>query len=514
MFSRKLTKTEIALSLLAVTWLLLCFFFNQDLSSARYELYMDEQVSFDGIMKIYHSSIYDLPHQLRDGGDYRYGRIFWNLPALFSWPTWKIFGISGLIISNRMVSAILQLFSYLILLYTFVPKGKESCRLLGLFLLILLPGTLYFSHMPKPEPIQLLFLSLFLAGKFRWKKPLLPFFFLGIGLGAKISLLPGCLFVLALDFWYPGYQKTKKIAIFIVGWMTGAPILSYLSLQKLLSYWNAIKANAFHGGDIDDINWISWMDFFINNFFSSTLTGIIATVLGITSTFFLIRNVSVKDINHPSLYLFVLSMSFLAPTFLFVKRLWPMYLHVGLVLMAIAFLNLYSHHYKSASKHLKIILFSLTAFFALLRLEPVWAEIQRLAWRTQSPAHITKTKLWEKTKEISLEIKSSKKNHVLCIDPRMFYEKHIGKTIIVPFWGPFNFEKHSYCDTIFMYDTHLNKEWRTGSREEIPHKIFLEQYEVRVNDPSHQAQCLKNCYKRLFHPTFPDVVFLFKEQAP
>ena len=183
--TRNFTKTEMALTLLSITWLVLCFLFNKDLSSARYELFMDEQVSFDGIMNIYHTSLDRLSWNLRNGGDHRYGRIFWNLLALFSWPFWKIFGTSGLIISNRMVSSVFQILSYLLLLYTFIPTQRKSYRLIGLIFLILLPGTLYFSHMPKPEPIQLFFLSLFLASTFQWKKALLSFFLFGSWDGNK-----------------------------------------------------------------------------------------------------------------------------------------------------------------------------------------------------------------------------------------------------------------------------------------------------------------------------------------
>ena len=505
MLKRNFTTPEMTLILMSLAWLLLCLFFNLDLSHARYELFMDEQISFDGIMNIYHTSLDRLSWNLRDGGDYRYGRIFWNLLAFFSWPAWKIFGLSGLIVSNRMFSSLFQLSSYLLLLYTFIPKDKELYRPIGLAILILLPATLYFSHLPKPEPIQLLALSLFLASKFRWKKPLLSFFFLGIGLGAKISLLPGCLFILAWEFFSQRTKMAKKTLAFVGGCMVGAPILTYLSPRKILGYWNTIKVNALHGSDRSDVNWFSWLDFFINDYFSSTLTGMIVLITIGISIAFTIRHAIIKNLNRPSLYLLVLSMSFTLPIFLFVKRLWPMYLHIGLVLMTVAFLNIYSR--SSHHKKLKATLAILVASFCLLRLEPTWAEIQRLAYRTLAPTYIAKKKLWETTQALT----PSSGHNILCIDPNMFYEKTIGTTRIIPFWGPFNFNRYGFCNAIFMYDRHLDKEQTAGSREEEPHKIFLEQYKNRVNDPSLQTQCSKNCYKRLFHPNFSNVIFLLKE---
>ena len=248
----------------------------------------------------------------------------------------------------------------------------------------------------------------------------------------------------------------------------GAPILTYFSPQKTLAYWNAIKVNALHGGDRDDINWISWIDFFINDYFSSTPIGFISLILIGISVFFLLRNIPLKDINHPSLHLFILSTSFLLPVFLFVKRLWPIYLHIGLVLMVIAFLNLYANNHEHISQKSKLLLLSLAALFALLRLEPTWTEIQKLAHRTGSPTYLAKKKLWEKTKEISSALNIS----TLCIDPHMFYQKHMEGKRIIPFFGPFNFDRHTDCEAIFLYDIHLEKAGESAVVKKFHTKFF------------------------------------------
>ena len=445
---------------------------------------------------------------LRDGGDYRYGQVFWNTLAFFSWPFWKIWGIHGLIVSNRMVGAILQLLSYWIFLHCLIPDSKKFYRPIGLLLLLLLPTTLYFAHMPKPEPIQLFCLSLFFVFRFSRPKPRLSLFFLGIGLGAKISLLPGCLFILGIELFSQTKQKLKKFLAFLGGLMVGAPIFTYMSYRKFTAYYKTIRINALHGSDREDISWISWIDFFAKEYFSSFGAGLVTLALMTISIIFLLhyiykKRLLIRVFHDPIIFTFILSMSFLLPTLLFVKRLWPFYLHVGLVLFIVASIRLYANHERTILKKFKYPIIAIMALFIFFRLLPLPAETWRLAHRTQSPEHIAKENLWKKTQKIALQYSS---NNIFCIDPNMFYEKRFQNIIIIPFWGPFDFNKHSYCNVILMYDIHLKTDYNKGTKNETLQKKFLEQYKVRVDN----SNCSQNCFQRVILPEFPDVIFLLK----
>lgn len=162
---------------------------NLDLTQGRYALFMDERITFDGVKKLLHpESFLAFVDTVIDGGDHRYGRILWNVSALFSFLPEKIGGVSGQIIATRFTHAIIQLLAYGLLVFTFIRSW--TLRGLALLLLIALPYTAYFATMPKPEPIQLLSLALFLAfsarNQFRFGYY---WIFLGLAFGAKVSTL-------------------------------------------------------------------------------------------------------------------------------------------------------------------------------------------------------------------------------------------------------------------------------------------------------------------------------------
>ena len=162
---------------------------NLDLTQERYALFMDEQITFDGVKKLLHpESSLAFMDTVIDGEDHRYGRILWNVSALFSFLPEKIGGVSGQIIATRFTQAIIQLLAYGLLVFTFIQFW--TLRGLALLLLIALPYTAYFATMPKPEPIQLFSLALFLAcsarNQFRFGYY---WIFLGLAFGAKVSTL-------------------------------------------------------------------------------------------------------------------------------------------------------------------------------------------------------------------------------------------------------------------------------------------------------------------------------------
>lgn len=160
---------------------------NTDLAEGRYALFMDERITFDGVRTLLHpKSIRSLIDSVIDGGDHRYGRILWNASAFFSLLPERAWGIGGQIVSTRLTYSIIQLAAYWIFIFSFIKNW--TLRGVGLLLLVALPYSAYFATMPKPEPIQALFLAFFLA--IAAKKSFqfgYYWLFLGLAFGAKVS---------------------------------------------------------------------------------------------------------------------------------------------------------------------------------------------------------------------------------------------------------------------------------------------------------------------------------------
>lgn len=162
---------------------------NSDLLQGGYALFMDEHLTFDGVRKILHPDSFPMfIDQVIDGKDHRYGRILWNVSSLISAIPERVWGESGQIFATRMTQSIIQLSAFIILAFTFLRSW--ILRGLALWALVTLPHTPYYATMPKPEPLQLLFLTIFLAlaskHSFRFGYYWL---FLGLAFGTKISVL-------------------------------------------------------------------------------------------------------------------------------------------------------------------------------------------------------------------------------------------------------------------------------------------------------------------------------------
>ena len=167
------------------------FYANLDLVDGRFALFMDEQGLYDGVKKILHSE--DTPSFLFwvfDGNAHHYGRIFWNINAIIGFLPEYFFGPTGLIFSGRTSGVLFLSLSSFLLSITFLKNWFFI--LMSFFVLINTPFSSYFMTMPKPEPLQMFFLALFLyllkKSKFSLKKP--TWFFFGLAVGTKISVLP------------------------------------------------------------------------------------------------------------------------------------------------------------------------------------------------------------------------------------------------------------------------------------------------------------------------------------
>ena len=234
---------------------------NADLTVGRFALFMDERITFDGVKNILHPE--GLKHfvwGIADGGDQRYGRSLWNTMAVFSFLPERLFGEPGQIFAGRMTGVIILLSAFILFSLTFIKRW--SLRFLLLASLLAMPYTDYYMSMPKPEPLQMLFLALFL---YFFKKSNMSFrgsywIFLGLAFGTKISTLPGgCVFGIAASLKYlPGCDPGKYVSdllvaagFFLAGLAVAVPILLPGIALYVIAFmavdWLLVRIPAIHG---------------------------------------------------------------------------------------------------------------------------------------------------------------------------------------------------------------------------------------------------------------------------
>ena len=243
---KSLTKTRVydfitksTLYILISAHSLITLIANKDLRAGSYMLFMDEKIIFDGVTKILHpTSLIVFLENVIDGGDQRYGRILWNLAALVSFVPERIFGEPGQIVATRMLMSFMVGLGMLILICALVQN--KTLRIIALASGLIAPFTLYYSSMPKPEPILILSLALFVKfhkqynfeRNFYW-------IFLGIFLGAKISSLPYFISILAFIVFDRNKHKIiKRIKLILpwilIGFAISVPSLGILCLITIL----------------------------------------------------------------------------------------------------------------------------------------------------------------------------------------------------------------------------------------------------------------------------------------
>jgi hypothetical protein len=299
----------LALSVIICGYLFFVIPANLDLSEGAFSLFMDERITFNGVRNILHPQDFkSFLYAIIDGNDQRYGRSLWNSIALVSFLPERLWGETGQIIAGRMLQVFLLITSFSTLSWTFVKNWV--IRIILIIYLMFIPFTDYYMVMPKPEPLQLFFLSFFL---YYYKKENLNFgwhwILLGLGFGTKISILPVVLLLFVASSWvrkkdfknvYFNVDFKKYICFFFLGLGIAVPILLKPILISILilfiiihfrikskivvlcayalslliiffySYKNIaphILLNITHGADQDSINVFSWLDYVFNSWF-------------------------------------------------------------------------------------------------------------------------------------------------------------------------------------------------------------------------------------------------------
>lgn len=367
-------------------------------------IFRDEAITYDGIYSILHpESFKGFMKAVIDGGDHRYGRIIFNISAALSYFPEMILGPAGQIVATRLTQAVFLYAGYLVLLFAFIKNW--TLRVLALFLLLAIPTTSYFSYMPKPEPIQLFFLALFLAFhikrdcRFGWH-----WLLFGLSLGAKVSVFP-IVFVLAvLAYWLdrkeakrpfpiPKNPRVVGLIAFICGLILAVPVI----LRGLFTYVDRTFLGAGHGSDSSLISWLDWTTFLFTDYLGTPwylpfLMVILAAVILWKPVSNFLRTRDLNNRGAQGLLLWCLGAILLVGIMIPVKRLWPHYLHVGIALQIIGLLMIIEFQWKNGPKlvRLAFVLFlcgiiGVQGWFGGKKNLETYAEASQ---RSRHPAHL------------------------------------------------------------------------------------------------------------------------------
>lgn len=263
-----------------------------------------------------------------------YGRIMYNMDALVAWLPDKIWGISGMVYAIRMFHTVLLLASVVMLVRLFVQNRiRQTIFLAGA---LVLGYTWYFVLVPKPEPHQLFFLTLFLwfyvrknAG-FGWH-----FLWLGLAYGVKFNILtaiPVLVLWSVIQHGWPWKSIIRSVLWALAGIVLANPclLLSPVRPQFLKTYIADTFGNAGHLADVAEVGFGDWFSGVWSNLYNG---GWVFTVIcmGMMLTVLIREWLAFRQTGKPGLplLLLLLGLSLMLPVFITTHRLWPHYIWTG-----------------------------------------------------------------------------------------------------------------------------------------------------------------------------------------
>lgn len=412
--------------LVALTLAGLSTWANLDLTDARAALFMDEMIPFDNVKRILTApSTEALGFAIADGGDHRYGRIFYNVSALVGWLPYRVAGDTGLIIAIRGTQSAMLIGAMVVISLSLLRTW--GARALGLLAMACLPYTDYYLSQPKPEPGQLLCYALFLLFALRQKFAFgWHWLFLGLAFGAKISAAPFCAVAALLGLTHAwlfsaGWKRTftgcaTTALTFLTGWLIAIPMLAVPTRERLDAYIGWTFKATGHGFDDTRITALDWMKSLLAGgevvrgaYPPWVAIGLLATSCLVLVLAFLgvrRRRIALREFleSQTGWMILVLAAALLIPIMLAVKRLWGFYLFPGQV-FAIAALASIAEQWLAMPESSRWLVrvrratlamltgLTLTACFYSGRL--ALQEYGRLAHRTSDPFYLRNMAVYE-----------------------------------------------------------------------------------------------------------------------
>jgi hypothetical protein len=290
----------------------------------------DEVYSIKEVYNILASdSIKELFLSVAAGKGYIYGRFIYMVNAVICYVPYKIFGIEGLVFALRMAHCLYLFFGFW-LIVEFVNTNKVN-RVLSLVLLLILPVTLYFMGIAKPEPMQLLLLGLFFKfqSKYNWA-----WLLLGLALGSKISIAFSVLFLGLFEvievvksknirpIWEKGIWALIGLFIALPGLILS---IFYPFFRKGLVNIVATTKKPYDDASIGLMDWVhKWMTYFYE--LPAALSYMIMLLLLVSSIWLAFRHK--QKLNY-----IVFAYAAILPIMLLTKRMWGHYLFLGTAML-------------------------------------------------------------------------------------------------------------------------------------------------------------------------------------
>jgi hypothetical protein len=509
----KLGLIRILFGCVSATYFYLNTIASLDLTSGGHVLFMDERITFDGVSNILHpSSLQDWLASVVDGDDQRYGRIIWNLAAIFSWGPEMVYGETGQIFATRTLQALLIFFAAL--LFSRIYPKSPLTNLFIFSIILFFPFSSYYSTMPKPEPLMIFLISLFLfLYKRRKSNSKTMFVILGILVGVKISGIVFALFGLIL---LTNNVKNRiefiksNLHLMLIGFVISVPLfviylplyfctrkiyykhfrckgLIYSLLYTLIQLSQILLVDVIaskilgkkifigwlqwtvfgtkHGSDSDEINALSWFKYFYTNWSDSIIIPSLILLFGLTAL--------VLNINHISrsqsreffirfeIYIFTCGsgLTSLAIVFFGIDRLWGMYLYIPLLLILVGSIwalteGLEKRSKTSGADQLLRSVFILLLIGLLFKAgTEATGKYLVLSTRTQTNSYEIASKDYMFMQTYLNQSKSLGSKVEVLIDPLMFVPTSREGFTFKNFWGPvLDFED---ADIVILDKVHL-----------------------------------------------------------
>ncbi len=319
-----------------------------------------------------------------------YGRIMFYLDAAFAWLPFRIWGVEGMVYTIRMVHSVFLVAGLLLLAHTFLKsRFHKALFLTGSGAIFY---SLYFVMMPKPEPIQLFFLALFLFyfkrknWSFGWH-----FILMGIAFGLKFNVLLLLPIVFLIPFLKKGVHAWQEIVIkslksfgfFIAGLIIAIPclLLSPIKPVYLQAYIHEIKAGIGKSYDDLSLTVFDWLQRGFGGYYlGHWIMGFIFMALILLATVLQLRKVRYNnDVSALILLVFGLVMTW--SVMFTTKRLWPHYIWTGFIFMLLGLIVFAAQQTSMKQRRVYlafISMFSLVSFiFFLNRDLPMYANLDK-----------------------------------------------------------------------------------------------------------------------------------------
>lgn len=420
---------------------------NSEFNSGRFLLHMDELITFDIVREFYSATtLTEFIYTIAEA-DMRYGSSLYFISALFGFVPFMFGGEQMLIFSIRMVLVAELLAAYFILCFTFIKTGY--LRLITIAILLTLTSTSYYSTMPKPEPLQLLFLAIFLR-KFLDKQIIngSVWFWLGLAFGTKISIFPILLVFIILFFIFASLNLhsisiiliRKNLLWFLSGWLICNPQIILYGLFGLRRYFINTFLNITHGVDDLSINSVTWLNLLLSdwlsfNIFAGTVISVFLLLPLLTEVWNSVRNQSkLQPHELTPLILSLLGLISLFSIIFHVNRTWQFYLHIALVLIIVGAMSGWDRKIKSSKVYVFIFIMCLPVLLGTIYFKGIEAadQYKTLAMRETALQH---SEQLQALNEIETKIKSYDRATLkVAYDPSLYQMSSHRGVVFERFW--------------------------------------------------------------------------------